>query len=138
MSDESLDPIDRITIVGGGDAGLMTALALEKGLDDPDIVVIDDFDESVPEIGKSTLTFVAYFLHNLLDIDRPRMIRDVKLAFKTTVFFEDWCGVGPFHSPLGEILPLVTRGDVEMPCVPALDLVVGQDLFEMLYIYSSC
>ena len=101
--------VDSITVVGGGDAGLLTALALEKGLDDVPVTVIDDFEESVPEVGKSTLTYVPHFLHNLLEIDRKRMVGEVELAWKTTVFFEDWCGVGPFHSPLGEVLPIIER-----------------------------
>lgn len=114
MTEESTK-VDSIAVVGGGDAGLMTALALEKGLADPEIIVIDDFEESVPEVGKSTLTFVPHFLHSLLDIKRARLLQDVRLAFKTSVFFEDWCGVGPFHSPLGDLLPTVRTNGSEDP-----------------------
>ncbi|MFB6300985.1 MAG: tryptophan 7-halogenase [Halobacteriales archaeon] len=105
----SSDPqqVDSITVVGGGDSGLLTALALEKGLDDPEIVVVDDFEESVPEVGKSTLSYVVTFLRDLLEIDLSRLVENVKLAWKATVYFEDWCGVEPFHSPLGQPLPIV-------------------------------
>jgi len=40
---EDVQRIDSIAIVGGGDAGLLTALALEKGLDHTDVAVINDF-----------------------------------------------------------------------------------------------
>lgn len=103
--------VESIAVVGGGDSGLLTALALEKGLDDPEIVVIDDFEESVPEVGKSTLTYVVTFLRDLLEVDLGRLVENVKLAWKTTVYFEDWCGAEPFHSPLGQPLPIVNETD---------------------------
>ncbi|MEF8801291.1 MAG: FAD-dependent oxidoreductase [Halolamina sp.] len=101
------EQVDSVTVVGGGDVGLLTALALEKGLDSTDVVVVDDFEESVPEVGKSTLSYVVDFLLDSLEIDVTRLISDVKLAWKATVYFEDWCGSGPFHSPLGQPLPVV-------------------------------
>ena len=107
--DDDRDRIDEIAVVGGGDSGLLTALALDAGLDRADVFVVDDFEESVPEVGKSTLFYFAYFLHDFLDIDRNRLITNVKLAWKTTVYFEDWCGVEPFHSPLGKTLPIVSN-----------------------------
>jgi tryptophan halogenase len=99
--------VDSITVVGGGDVGLLTALALEKELDSTEVVVVDDFEESVPEVGKSTLSYVVDFLLDSLEIDVTRLISEVKLAWKATVYFEDWCGRGPFHSPLGQPLPVV-------------------------------
>ncbi|MEF8789510.1 MAG: tryptophan 7-halogenase [Haloarculaceae archaeon] len=104
--------VEEITVVGGGDVGLLTALALERGLDDAEVVVIDDFEESVPEVGKSTLSYVVTFLVDSLEIDLTRLIAEVKLGWKTTVYFQDWCGAEPFHSPLGQPLPILseTRG----------------------------
>ncbi|TYT63850.1 tryptophan 7-halogenase [Natrialba swarupiae] len=100
--------IGSIGVVGGGDAGLMTALALEKGLDGVDIFVVDDFDETVPEVGKSTLQFLQTFLHDRLEITPTRLVEEVKLGFKTTVYLKDWCGQ-EFHSPLGKPLPTVRQ-----------------------------
>lgn len=102
--------INQVKIVGGGDAGLLTALALEKALDEADIVVIDDFEEAVPEVGKSTLTALVRVLHESLDIDQQRLTQNVKLAWKSTVHFEDWCGRS-FHSPLGASIPVVNSFD---------------------------
>lgn len=114
----SSNPIESIVVVGGGDAGLLTALALEKGLASTDIMVIDDFEESVPEVGKSTLTELVRVLHDSLDINSERLINNVKSAWKTTVYFKDWCGVEPFHSPLGASIPMVNHyepGDLAEP-----------------------
>lgn len=105
--------VDSVTVVGGGDVGLLTALALEKSLGETSIVVVDDPDASVTEVGKSTLASVPRFLHDLLEIQPARLVANVQLSWKTTVYFEDWCGVEPFHSPLGDPLPIVmnARGD---------------------------
>ncbi len=103
--------VDAICIVGGGDAGLLAALALEQGVPETDITVVDDFEESVPEVGKSTLYYLVDFLHNTLAIDPSHLFAEVDTAWKTTVYFEDWCGVGPFHSPLGNTLPIVDQPD---------------------------
>lgn len=92
--------IQEITIVGGGDAGLLTALALDKGLNRASVRVIDDSSSPQPNIGKSTLHYFAVFLHNYLEINPQRLLENVKLCLKTTVYFEDWCGK-EFHSPLG-------------------------------------
>lgn len=109
--------VERVTIVGGGDAGLLTALALEKGLPGTDIVVIDDFEESVPEVGKSTLTALVRVLHESLGIDQQRLTQNVKLAWKTSVYFEDWCGKS-FHSPLGASIPVVNSFDARSTSEP--------------------
>lgn len=98
------DQVDSFLVVGGGDAGLMTALALEKGLAEAEIVVVDDFDESVPQVGKSTLSTLVRFLHESLDIDQRRLLSEVKLTWKTTIHLKDWCGL-EFYSPLGAEIP---------------------------------
>lgn len=100
--------IDSITFVGGGDNGILTALALEQRLSDVDITIIDDFEEPQPQVGKSTLTSFVDFLHDVLEIDRKRLFYNVPLAFKTTIYFKDWCSIDSFHSPLGMTLPAVT------------------------------
>lgn len=104
MSEDS--KIDSILVVGGGDVGLLYALGLDKGVKS-DVVVIDDFEEKVPKIGKSTLYTVVRYIRDSLEIDLQRLFKEVELAWKTTVYFKDWCGQGPFHSPLGSEIPIV-------------------------------
>lgn len=88
-----------ITFVGGGDAGLMTALIIRQLNPEVEITVIDDFEEDIPEVGKSTTTYILHTFHEFLDIDTRRFISDVKPIWKASVYFTDWCGRGPFHVP---------------------------------------
>ena len=107
------EQVDSVILVGGGDNGLLTALALERYLEDVPITVIDDPQASRPRVGKSTLTFFVKFLHGILGIDGNRLLREVPLGFKTSVYFEDWCGVEPFHSPLGWSIPVVNTNPMD-------------------------
>lgn len=107
--DDSQELVDSIAIVGGGDSGLLAALTLQKGLEEVDIRVIDNFEQSVPEVGKSTLSYLLRILHDLLEIEEKRLVSEVNLAWKTTVYLKDWCGVEPFHSPLGQHLPIANK-----------------------------
>lgn len=91
--------IEDILLVGGGDAGLMAALSIRQLNPDVPITIIDDFDEPLPEVGKSTTTYILHSFHNFLDIDTTRFISEVKPIWKASVFFTDWCGRGPFHVP---------------------------------------
>jgi tryptophan halogenase len=130
--------IDSITVIGGGDAGLLTALALDRELDDTDIVTIDDFDESVPEVGKSTLSYVTTFLRDCLGINLGRVIREVSLAWKTTVYFEDWTGIEPFHSPLGQSLPIISNAeDAKGPEIHNLNPYHEDEFHEFYYRYNQ-
>jgi tryptophan halogenase len=93
------DVIDDVTIVGGGDAGLLTALALERLNPDLDVEVVDDFDQAIPRVGKSTYVAVHQLLHDSLGIDEQRFVSEVKPVWKATVYFRDWCGYPEFHYP---------------------------------------
>lgn len=105
------DQIRNIIVVGGGDNGLLGALLLKKLNPDLDITIIDDFSEPHPEIGKSTIIYIRHILHQVLGIDEGRFIREVMPVWKTSVFFENWCG-NKFHVPFDEydaILPAEGR-----------------------------
>ncbi|WP_331232291.1 tryptophan 7-halogenase [Natronorarus salvus] len=91
--------IRRIIVVGGGDSGLLTALAIRKLNPDLDIRVIDDFEEEIPQIGKSTYWRILNILHDQLGIDMSRFIKQVKPVWKCSVYFRDWCGYPEFHFP---------------------------------------
>lgn len=99
------ETVDSITIVGGGDAGLMTALILKRVNSDVDITVVDNFDEDIPEIGKSTYVNIQRILHDVIGIDQKRFCSEVKPVWKASVYFEDWCGQGPFQVPFDHNMP---------------------------------
>lgn len=93
------DEVTSVTVVGGGDGGLLTALALQRTNPSLDIEVVDDFDESSTNVGKSTYQAIVPILHDVLGIDEGRFLREVKPVWKGSVYFRDWCGNDPFHFP---------------------------------------
>jgi tryptophan halogenase len=133
-------PIESIVVVGGGDAGLLTALALKKGLKQGDISVIDDFEEPIPAVGKSTLGNVVTFLHELLEIDTQRLWWEVEMSFKLSVYFEDWCGVKSFHSPLSfpVLSKATTEGDGGSGSTRSLTPSHEDEFHEYYYRHENC
>jgi len=91
------DEVSSITVVGGGDAGLLAALALRKVNPDLDIAVVDDFREPPTEVGQGTFQSIVPLLHDVLGIDEGRFLREVKPVWKASSYFRDWCGYDPFH-----------------------------------------
>ena len=67
------DEVSGVTVVGGGDAGLLAALAIRRVNPGLDIRVVDDFAESPTRVGKSTFQAVVPLLHDVLGIDEGRV-----------------------------------------------------------------
>ena len=86
------DRIEDVVVVGGGDAGLMAALALGVSAPDVAVRVIDDFDEPHRQVGKSMFAAIIGILHNFLEIERPRFFQEVKPVWKCGIHFADWDG----------------------------------------------
>lgn len=97
--DEDFDNIETITIVGGGDAGLIAALSFKQTNPSVDVKIIDDFTEDIPTVGKSTISYILHTFHEFLEIDMHEFIPAVKPIWKGSVYFEEWCGCEPFHVP---------------------------------------
>lgn len=93
------DTVNNVLIVGGGDAGLLTALCLRERLSETSIRVVDDFDEEIPQVGKSTYYTIGEILHERLGIDESRFVNNVKPVWKTAVMFDDWFGYDRFFAP---------------------------------------
>jgi len=90
--------IDRVLVVGGGDAGLLTALSLRKMNPRMDVSVVDDFDREIPAVGKSTFQAIFRIFHDTLGFDEQTFVSEVKPVWKASVYFDDWCG-RTFHYP---------------------------------------
>lgn len=91
--------LDDVTIVGGGDVGLLTALSIRKMNPGVDVSVVDDFQQDVPQVGKSTYREIQNILHGTLEIDEPRFVSEVKPIWKASVYFRDWCDAPTFQYP---------------------------------------
>lgn len=91
--------LDNVIIVGGGDVGLLTALSIRKMNPGMDISVVDDFQQDIPQVGKSTYRKIQNILHGTLEIDEPRFISEVKPIWKAAVYFRDWCDSPAFYYP---------------------------------------
>ncbi len=85
-----------IGILGGGTAGYLTALAVQRHLPDVEVEVIAS--RSIPPIGvgESTLFHIVPFLHDYLALDRVRFLREVRPTLKLGVRVEGW---GPPDRP---------------------------------------
>jgi len=99
LTREMTDRVDDITVVGGGDTGLLTALILEKLNPGLDIEVVDDFDREITPVGKSTYLAIRDVLHDTLEIDEQRFVSEVRPVWKGSLYFRDWCDYEPFHYP---------------------------------------
>ncbi|WP_435102252.1 FAD-dependent oxidoreductase [Halarchaeum sp. P4] len=93
------EQVDDVLVVGGGDVGLLTALAVRKLNPGVTVTVVDDFETPVPQVGKSTFMEIQKILHGTLDIPQRRFIEEVKPVWKGSVYFRDWCDCPPFHYP---------------------------------------
>ena len=91
------EQVSSVTVVGGGDSGMLTALAIRQLHPDMTIRVVDDFSEDPPNVGKSTFYAIMTLFHDFLEIDETQFYHEVKPVWKGSVFFRDWCGYDPFH-----------------------------------------
>lgn len=99
MHGDKADTITDVTVVGGGDIGLITALAVDRMNPDIDVAVIDDFGREIPQVGKSTYREIQSILHGSLGIDEREFIASVRPVWKASVYFRDWCDRSSFHYP---------------------------------------
>lgn len=94
--------IDSVTILGGGDSGLLTGLCIRKLNPELRIAIVDDFSKKPPNVGKSTYKEITNILHKFLKIDEELFISEVNPIWKGSVYFRDWCGCAPFHFPFDD------------------------------------
>ncbi|MUV59337.1 FAD-dependent oxidoreductase [Halobacterium sp. CBA1126] len=91
--------VDSVVVVGGGDVGLLTALGVRRMNPSVDVSVVDDFQQEIPQVGKSTYREIQSILHGSLGIDEHQFISEVKPIWKASVYFRDWCDRPSFQYP---------------------------------------
>jgi tryptophan halogenase len=69
--------IEDVTVVGGGDSGLLAALALKQMNPGLDVSVVDNFGQEIPQVDKSTFLAIQHILHDNLDIDEQSFVEEV-------------------------------------------------------------
>lgn len=83
----------KIVVLGGGTAGWLSALFIQRNYKNVDITVIEDPSKPPIIAGESgTTTFTDFLLH--LKIDKDNFIRTVNATPKLGGRFVDWNGVG--------------------------------------------
>jgi len=86
-------PVRKVTIVGGGTAGWMTAAVLSQWLSKVEIKLIESDEIGIIGVGEATIPHIRNFLA-LAGIDPLKMISESKATFKLGIEFVDWGAPG--------------------------------------------
>ena len=89
----ALEPVRKVTIVGGGTAGWMTAAVLSQWLTKVEIRLVESEEIGTIGVGEATIPHIRNFLA-LAGIDPLKMIRESKATFKLGIQFVDWGAPG--------------------------------------------
>ncbi|MBY5992649.1 tryptophan halogenase family protein [Ferrimonas balearica] len=86
-------PLSRITIVGGGSAGWMTALYLNRyynsGATRTKITLIESEDIGTIGVGEATVHSIRFFFA-AMGLDEAELMRETGATFKTGIRFRNW------------------------------------------------
>ena len=86
-------PVKRVTIVGGGTAGWMTAAVLSKWLSKVEINLVESDEIGIIGVGEATIPAIRNYLA-LAGIDPLQMVSETKATFKLGIQFVDWGAPG--------------------------------------------
>jgi tryptophan halogenase len=86
-------PVQKVTIVGGGTAGWMTAAVLSQWLSKVEIRLIESEEIGTIGVGEATIPHIRSFLA-LAGIDELKMISESKATFKLGIQFVGWGAPG--------------------------------------------
>jgi tryptophan 7-halogenase len=87
------EPVRKVTIVGGGTAGWMTAAVLSQWLSQVQIRLIESDEIGTIGVGEATIPHIRNFVA-LAGIDPLRMISESKATFKLGIQFVNWGAPG--------------------------------------------
>ncbi len=80
--------LQNAVILGGGSAGLLTAVALRRLLPELKVTLVRSPNIPVIGVGESTTTYVPKFLHTILGLDRRQFFERVEPVWKLGIRFE--------------------------------------------------
>src|SRR5947209_1985880 len=86
-------PVKRVTIVGGGTAGWMTAAVLSQWLSKVEIKLIESEEIGTIGVGEATIPHIRNLLA-LAGVDPLKLISESKATFKLGIQFIDWGAPG--------------------------------------------
>ena len=86
-------PVRKVTIVGGGTAGWMTAAVLSQWLSQVEIKLVESDEIGIIGVGEATIPHIRNYM-SLAGIDPLRMISETKATFKLGIHFVGWGAEG--------------------------------------------
>ena len=86
-------PVRKVTIVGGGTAGWMTAAVLSQWLTKVEIKLVESDAIGIIGVGESTIPHIRNYVA-LAGVDQLKMISESKATFKLGIQFVDWGAPG--------------------------------------------
>lgn len=85
--------MDKITIIGGGTSGWLTALYVRQLFPESNIVLVKSTDVGILGAGEGSVPMLPAILSSL-KIDENELLNEVKGTFKLGISFENWKGDG--------------------------------------------
>jgi tryptophan 7-halogenase len=86
-------PVRKVTIVGGGTAGWMTAAVLSQWLSKVEIRLVESEEIGTIGVGEATIPHIRSFIA-LAGLDELKMVSESKASFKLGIQFVDWGAPG--------------------------------------------
>jgi len=86
-------PVTKVTIVGGGTAGWMTAAVLSQWLSQVEVRLIESDEIGTIGVGEATIPHIRNYIA-LAGVDPLKMISESKASFKLGIQFVDWGAPG--------------------------------------------
>ena len=86
-------PVRKVTIVGGGTAGWMTAAVLSRWLSQVQIRLVESEEIGTIGVGEATIPHIRNYLA-LAGVDALQMISETKASFKLGIQFVGWGAEG--------------------------------------------
>ncbi len=82
VANELPPKVKKVVILGGGTAGLLSALAFRQQLPELEVVVVRSKKMGVIGVGEGTIVSVVHFLHNFLGLDTQEFHQAVEPSIK--------------------------------------------------------